>query len=179
MKMKKLKTKIKVIGFISCDKLEELTEKEFNMRMDILNEVGTHFYPQDSYSSREEMYEKAEKVLEKYLWRHRYLYSGEEMQNRGIPVLMDTRSKQVMTIWITWRMWGGFISEIVNKHTKLNTDYMWFYMNNYKRCRFPKYDTKKVEECIRRELQTIYDIWNEQHRLNRTFEALGQEKDLF
>lgn len=141
MKMKKLKTKIKVIGFISCDKLEELTEKEFNMRMDILSDAG------------EEMCEKAKKVLEKYLWGHRYLYSGEEMQNRGIPVLMDTRSKQVMTFWITWRMWSGFISEIVNKHTKLNTDYMWFYMNNYKRCRFPKYDTKKVEKYIRNELQ--------------------------
>jgi len=148
--MKKLKTKIKVIGFISCDKLKELTEKEFNIRMDILTEFGTD---QDSYSSREEMYEKAEKVLEKYLWRHRYLYSGEEMQNRGIPVLMDTRSKQIMTLWITWRMWGKFISEIVNKHTKLNTDYLWFYMDNYKRCRFPKYDTKKVEKYIRNELQ--------------------------
>ena len=157
--MKKLKTKIKVIGFISYDKLEELTEKEFDMPIDILNEVETRFYPlfQDRYSSRKEMREKAEKVLEKYLWRHRYLYSGEEMQNRGIPVLMDTRSKKVIIFWVTWRCWGGFISEIINKHTRLNTDYMWFYMDNYKGCRFPKYDTDRVEKCIRRDLQMIYD----------------------
>ncbi len=153
--MKKPRPKIKVIGFISCDKLEELTEKEFDMSMDVLGEVGTSFYPQDSYSSREEMYKNAEKVLEKYLWKHKYLYSGEEMQNRGIPVLIDTKSKQVMVFWYSWRMWGGFISEIVNKHTKLNTDYMRFYMDNYKRCRFPKYDTRKVENCIRRYLQSI------------------------
>lgn len=160
MKMKKLKTKIKVIGFISCDKLEKLTEKEFNVPMDIFC-GSTHFYPQ-SYSSREEIYEKAIKVLEKYLWRHRYLYSGEEMQKRGIPVLIDTRSKQIITVWKTWRSWGGFISKIVNKHTELKTDYMRFYMDNYERCRFPKYNTKKVEECIRRELQRIIrDTQNE------------------
>lgn len=159
--MNKLKPKIKIIGFISCDKLEELTEKEFDMPMDILGEAGTHFYPQDSYSNREEMYEKAKTVLEKYLWRHKYLYSGEEMQKRGIPVLMDIKSKQVMIFWYSWRMWGGFISEIVNNHTKLKTDYMCFYMDNYKRCRFPKCDTKKVERYIRRELQTIHDRLNE------------------
>lgn len=156
--MKKLRTKIKVIGFISYDKLEELTKKEFDMPMAILDEVGAHFYPQDSYSSREEMYEKAKKILEKYLWRHKYLYSGEKMQDQGIPVLMDTRSKQVMVFWFSWRMWGGFISKIVNKHTRLNTDYMRFYMDNYKKCRFPKYDTKKVEKCIRRNLQMIRDM---------------------
>lgn len=152
--MNKSKTKIKVIGFISCDKLEELT-KEFYVPIDTLNDDGIHFYPQDSYSSREEMYEKAKKVLEEYLWKHRYLYSGREMQNRGIPVLMDTKSKQVMTFWYTWRQWGGFISEIVNKHTAQKTDYMYFYMDNYERCRFPRYNTNKVENCIRRYLQMI------------------------
>lgn len=153
--MEKPRSKIKVIGFISCDKLEELTKKEFNMSMDVLGEAGTPFYPQDSYSSREEMYKNAKKVLEEYLWKHRYLYSGGDMQNRGIPVLIDTKSKQVMVFWYSFREWGGFISEIVNKHTTLKTNYMCFYMDNYERCRFPKHDTKKVENCIRHYLQSI------------------------